>query len=554
MYVADSWQQIHEHLFHTPPAPQHGQAGGAPHAANGAEAVGRATSPATPSPSAQPPPLDQAQQLSANSSNPHAYSSDALVATPDAEAAAHAERTLPHLRVPARMHTNIRQAKAAGLQGSSGANVPRVLVVAGSDSGGGAGIQADIKSCMACGAYASTAITALTVQNTQGVHGVHTPPVDILRGQMSAVLDDIGADVIKTGMLPDAASVRAVAEAVQQQARGTQTGDTRSTRARPDSSAQGVQARAVQLVVDPVLVSTSGHSLAETDVCAAIREHLLPLATVLTPNIAEASALLGAPLVPLRSVSSSTPGLQYGSDTTGVSSHWTVKLQLGLEAWPWTDACHCTCSSALHTGGRAIESVDDARTAACDLNTLGAHAVLVKGGHLHQERHKNGSTDDNTLVDVLCVDGSVTELPTPRVATRNTHGTGCTLASAIAAHLARGASMERSVALAQRYVAGILAASAHLQMGRGEQGAMDHSARLSRGPAAELRMPPDYRLYGVTDPACNASCGRTMAQAVRAAIQGGVTMLQIRYVKQAGAMLSAASTLTLSACCLMRAI
>lgn len=150
--------------------------------------------------------------------------------------------------------------------------VPRVLVVAGSDSGGGAGIQADVRACMACGAYAANAISALTAQNTLGVQRVHVPPVEVLRLQLRSVLDDIGADVVKTGMLPDAASVRAVADAI------------RST----------CGSASVRLVVDPVMVATSGDALAGGDVTAALKESLLPLTTVLTPNLTEAAALLGA--------------------------------------------------------------------------------------------------------------------------------------------------------------------------------------------------------------------------------------------------------------------
>jgi hydroxymethylpyrimidine kinase / phosphomethylpyrimidine kinase / thiamine-phosphate diphosphorylase len=171
--------------------------------------------------------------------------------------------------------------------------------------------------------------------------------------------------------------------------------------------------------------------------------------------------------------------------------------------------------------------VHDARAAARDLHALGARAVLVKGGHLARSGHNADSRDDD-LVDVLCVDGDVLELPTPRVRTRNTHGTGCTLASAVAAHLARGASIRRAVALGQRCVAGIIAGSAALRIGSGPQGAMDHGARLGAGAAGWLPADPDYRLYAVTDPECNAVAGRSMGYAVRAAVAGGATMIQIR--------------------------
>jgi hypothetical protein len=158
----------------------------------------------------------------------------------------------------------------------STASSPRVLVIAGSDSGGGAGIQADIKTCLACGAFASTAVTALTAQNSYGVHAVHIPPAETLRAQLDAVVDDLGSDVaIKTGMLPDRAAVDAVADMV----------------------CRLQETMHASLVVDPVLVSTSGHSLAESDVCQALQERLLPLASVVTPNLSEASALLGEHLL-----------------------------------------------------------------------------------------------------------------------------------------------------------------------------------------------------------------------------------------------------------------
>jgi hypothetical protein len=156
---------------------------------------------------------------------------------------------------------------------------PRVLVVAGSDSGGGAGIQADVRACMACGTFASTAITALTAQNSQGVSAVHVPPVATLEAQLEAVLGDIGADVIKTGMLPNAELVITVAQAVQ--------------KARESEGRREGGRGWLQVVVDPVLVSTSGSELGGKDVVPAIKEHLFPLATLVTPNLAEASALVG---------------------------------------------------------------------------------------------------------------------------------------------------------------------------------------------------------------------------------------------------------------------
>lgn len=152
---------------------------------------------------------------------------------------------------------------------------PRVLVVAGSDSGGGAGIQADVRACMANHAFAATAITALTAQNSHGVHAVHTAPVDIIAAQIDAVIDDIGADCVKTGMMPSGEVVRAVAARLR--------------------AARGA-GRSFSVVVDPVLVSTSGSALGAEDVVDALKAELFPLATLITPNLEEATKLLGAPL------------------------------------------------------------------------------------------------------------------------------------------------------------------------------------------------------------------------------------------------------------------
>ncbi|HYD46346.1 MAG TPA: bifunctional hydroxymethylpyrimidine kinase/phosphomethylpyrimidine kinase [Phenylobacterium sp.] len=178
----------------------------------------------------------------------------------------------------------------------------RVLIIAGSDSGGGAGVQADIKTVTALGGYAATAITAVTVQNTLGVHGVHGLPTDLVRAQAAAVLGDIGADALKTGMLGDAAMVRTVAEILEQ----------------ADAPA----------VVDPVMVAKGGAPLLAAEAVAAVRERMVPRASLLTPNAPEAAALTGL----------------------------------------------------------AVESADDARRAGETLLRLGAGAVLMKGGHLPGER------------------------------------------------------------------------------------------------------------------------------------------------------------------------
>jgi hydroxymethylpyrimidine/phosphomethylpyrimidine kinase len=235
-----------------------------------------------------------------------------------------------------------------------------VLIVAGSDSGGGAGIQADIKAVTALGAYAMTAITALTAQDTNGVAGVVGVEPAFIQQQMRLVLDDIGADAVKTGMLHNAAVIDAVAAVLREKAGG------------------------IPLVVDPVMYAKGGHPLLEPAAVAALKSTLLPLASVVTPNIPEAEAIAGVP----------------------------------------------------------IRTVPDMRKAARAIADLGPRAVLLKGGHM----------DDGDVTDIL-FDGEVLEEMThPRIATRNTHGTGCTLASALAAGLAQGMTMQAAVRRARAYV------------------------------------------------------------------------------------------------------
>ncbi len=243
----------------------------------------------------------------------------------------------------------------------------RVLIVAGSDSGGGAGIQADIKAVMALGGYAATAVTALTAQNTLGVHGVLPVPPDFVRLQMAVVLDDIGADAIKTGMLGSADVVQAVAATLRQ------------------------YAASVPLVVDPVMVAKGGAHLLDDAAVTAMRHDLLPLATLLTPNIPEAEALTGLVI---------------------------------------TD---------LPTASHAAQVLLD----------LGTPAVLLKGGHL------SGAV----VQDLLATPGHIEVIETPRIDTRHTHGTGCTLASAVATGLAQGMRLSEAVRRGNAYVhAAILAA------------------------------------------------------------------------------------------------
>jgi hydroxymethylpyrimidine/phosphomethylpyrimidine kinase len=251
----------------------------------------------------------------------------------------------------------------------------RVLIVAGSDSGGGAGIQADIKTVTMLGAYAATAITALTAQNTEGVFGVLPVPPDFIRQQIEVVLDDIGADAIKTGMLHDAAVIETLATVLQE------------------------RSPALPLVVDPVMAAKGGARLIETDAVDALKQRLIARATVLTPNLPEAEFLCGG----------------------------------------------------------AIGDVAAMRAAGEELLRLGCGAVLVKGGHLASD----------TVKDVLVSAAGVKIWESPRIASRHTHGTGCTLASAIAAGLAQGQAIEEAVARARNYVHRAIATAPGLGRGHG---------------------------------------------------------------------------------------
>ncbi|ETV67799.1 phosphomethylpyrimidine kinase [Aphanomyces astaci] len=261
-------------------------------------------------------------------------------------------------------------------------NVPRVLCIAGSDSGGGAGIQADMKACTAQGVFSTSALTAITVQDTKGVHGIHNVPLDTLSAQINCVLDDIGTTVIKTGMLASADIIRCVVDAVAH--------------------------RNLPLVVDPVMVSTSGHRLLQSEAHRSLVTDLFPIALLITPNLPEASVLLD---------------------------------------------------------GRVIASVTDMQQAAVDLMALGrSKFVLVKGGHL----------ESDTVVDVLYDGESFDLFSSPRVHTTNTHGTGCTLAAAIAANYAKVADLKLAVRLAIRYVQSILHGSRDIKIGHGDNGPMLH--------------------------------------------------------------------------------
>ncbi len=255
---------------------------------------------------------------------------------------------------------------------------PRLLTIAGSDSGGGAGIQADLKTFAAHGAYGMSVVTAVTAQNTIGVTAVHEVPPEIVAAQIDAVLGDIGADAIKIGMVASAPIARAVADRLRAH-------------------------RGLPVVLDPVMVAQSGDALLRDDAVAALRDELLPLATVVTPNLPEAERLTGRPLR--------------------------------------DEAERASAARALAASGPA---------------------ALVKGGH---------DASAPLIVDLLWHDGELHRFAHPRIPTPSTHGTGCTLSSAIAARLARGEAVPRAVAGAISYLQRALAAA--YPIGRG-QGPVDH--------------------------------------------------------------------------------
>ncbi len=263
-------------------------------------------------------------------------------------------------------------------------HTPIALTVAGSDPGGGAGVQADLKTFASLGVYGASAITALTVQDTTGVHAVHPVAPGIVADQVRAVLGDLEVSAVKVGMLANAEIVAAVVDAL------------------------GAFA---PLVVDPVARSSSGAELLDPAGLELLRDRLLPRATLITPNVAEAAALLSR--------------------------------------------------------SRADVQADPA--AACrDLLALGAGAVVLTGG----------DRAGPTCVDLYCDGLSLEELPAPRVATENTHGTGCTFSAALAAFLARGERQDRAVRAAKRYVLGALRAADELSVGRG-RGPLHHFHRRS---------------------------------------------------------------------------
>ena len=252
---------------------------------------------------------------------------------------------------------------------------PRVLSIAGSDSGGGAGIQADLKTFSALGCFGMTAITALTAQNTCGVRSIHPIPPAMLRDQIDAVVEDIGVDAVKVGMLHSPEIVHTVAQAIDRHA-------------------------LVHVVFDPVMVATSGAVLIDNTAVDVLVRELFPRVTLITPNLDEAALLVG----------------------------------------------------------RALASEHDMEAAAADLLRMGAHAVLLKGGHLA------GDTVSDLYLDAK---GARLWMRAPRIRSANTHGTGCTLSSAIAAYLAVGESLIDSVQSARTYIRGALQSGSQVRTGQG---------------------------------------------------------------------------------------
>lgn len=272
---------------------------------------------------------------------------------------------------------------------------PIVLSIAGSDSVGGAGIQADIKAISATGSYAATAITAVTVQNTLGVEAVHPVPPEIVEAQINSVLSDIGADAVKIGMLHSAELIRGVKHSLK-------------------------KFDITNIVLDPVMVSTSGHRLLQEDAVQVLINELIPMARIITPNIPEAEILL--------------------------------------------------C--------KHIDSQEELKQAAIDLSAEFSHSrkvsVLMKAGHVKLDS-SDAADCEPLLTDVFynAEDGKFSELPSLYINTRNTHGTGCTLSSAIASYLAQGESLENAVRRGKDYIANAIKSGAEYEIGHGH-GPVNH--------------------------------------------------------------------------------
>ena len=262
---------------------------------------------------------------------------------------------------------------------------PIALTIAGSDSSGGAGIQADLKSFAALGVYGASVLTALTAQNTMGVSGVHLVPPDFVTAQLDAVFDDLAIGAVKIGMVAKAGIVEAIAAGL--------------ARRRP-----------AHVVLDPVMVATSGDRLLPEDAVDALRRRLIPLATLITPNLPEAAVLAGEAVV---------------------ASEADIQAQ-----------------------GRKLLA-------------LGCPAVLIKGGH----------GEGSESIDYLITSGGSLALAAPRIATQNTHGTGCSLSAAIAAGLAKGEELETAVRNAKDFVSRAIAAADRFSVGRGH-GPVHHFHRF----------------------------------------------------------------------------
>ena len=308
----------------------------------------------------------------------------------------------------------------------------RVLTIAGSDSGGGAGVQADIKTISALGCYAASAITAVTVQNTMGVSDVHPIPADIVEGQIRAVLDDIGADAVKIGMLQSREITRRIAAVLGEY---------------PIRN----------IVLDPVMVSTSGHRLIEPEAVEALVSCLMPLARVITPNIPEAEILLGGKrLSDQASLSEAAVEL---SRLTGAS----VLLKAGHLA-PEPDGAE---SGA---GCRAEYEAECRAESEC---LSGAESGAKSGA---ESRAKSGAEPGTMVLTDYFYDaerGEHIELPSQVVQTVFTLGTGCTMSSALAAHLAKGCSLQEAARGAKAYIAGAIADGAAYEIGHGH-GPVNH--------------------------------------------------------------------------------
>ncbi len=316
----------------------------------------------------------------------------------------------------------------------------RVLTIAGSDSGGGAGVQADIKTISALGCYAASAITAVTVQNTMGVSDVHPIPSDIVEGQIRAVLDDIGADAIKIGMLQSREITRRIAAVLGEY---------------PIRN----------IVLDPVMVSTSGHRLIEPEAVEALVSCLMPLARVITPNIPEAEILLGGKrLSDQASLSEAAVEL---SRLTGAS----VLLKAGHLA-PEPDGAEsgAGCRAEYEAECRAeSECLSGAESGAKSGAESGAKSAA-------ESRAKSWAEPGAMVLTDYFYDaerGELIELPSQAVQTVNTHGTGCTMSSALAAHLAKGCSLQDAARGAKAYIAGAIADGAAYEIGHGH-GPVNH--------------------------------------------------------------------------------